>query len=96
MAVTKAEASSPTAMVRNNYEFLGLSTDKKPSEQVPLNSLFLELDTGDFYYLASKATSYEKVVWEGTIVFDLSEDNEQPNLDDNPNSNDQEYQEGGN
>ena len=31
------------------HEFMGLSTDDKPTE-VGVNSLFLELDTGDFYY----------------------------------------------
>ncbi len=31
-------------------EFKGLSTDSKPTSGVPENSLFLELDTGDFYY----------------------------------------------
>ena len=34
----------------DNYEFMGLSTDNKPTEDVAINSLFLELDTGDFYY----------------------------------------------
>lgn len=31
------------------YEYKGLSTDNKPSD-CAVNSLFLELDTGDFYY----------------------------------------------
>lgn len=31
------------------FEFKGLSTDVKPTA-VGVNSLFLELDTGDFYY----------------------------------------------
>ena len=31
-------------------ELEGLSTDEKPTEDVGVNSLFLELDTGDFYY----------------------------------------------
>lgn len=31
------------------YEFKGLSTDTKPTA-CAINSLFLELDTGDFYY----------------------------------------------
>lgn len=40
------------------YEFTGLSTDEKPKdERVALNSLFLELDTGDFYYLKQAASS---------------------------------------
>lgn len=30
-------------------EFLGLSTDNKPTD-VPVNSIFLELNTGDVYY----------------------------------------------
>lgn len=36
------------------YDFKGLSTDSKPTEwggkSIEQNSLFLELDTGDFYY----------------------------------------------
>ena len=32
------------------HEFLGVSTDTKPTNDVAVNSLFLELDTGDFYY----------------------------------------------
>ena len=32
----------------DTYE--GLSTDEKPTEDVVMNALFLELDTGDFYY----------------------------------------------
>ena len=31
-------------------EFRGLSTDSKPTAGVETNALFLELDTGDFYY----------------------------------------------
>ena len=34
----------------NEYDFKGLSTDDKPVENIGVNSLFLELDTGDFYY----------------------------------------------
>ena len=30
-------------------DYVGLSTDTKPAD-VHLNALFLELDTGDFYY----------------------------------------------
>lgn len=33
----------------SEYEYKGLSTDLKPTE-CAVNSLFLELDTGDFYY----------------------------------------------
>jgi len=44
------------AITRNRYNLQGdtcyqcLSTDEKPTENVPLNALLLELDTGDFYY----------------------------------------------
>lgn len=31
-------------------ELTGLSTDTKPTKDVGVNSLFLELDTGDFYF----------------------------------------------
>ena len=44
MAVTMA---SPTDV--SQVEFKGLSTDDKPTD-CGVNSLFLELDTGDFYY----------------------------------------------
>ncbi len=40
------------------HEFKGLSTDTKPS-RCAVNSLFLELDTGDFYYF--NGTTWEKV-----------------------------------
>lgn len=31
-------------------EYRGLSTDTKPTETAAVNSLFLELDTGKFYF----------------------------------------------
>lgn len=34
----------------NDYEFKGMHDDQKPTEGVGVNSLFLELDTGNFYY----------------------------------------------
>lgn len=43
-------------ITRNRYNlqgdtsYQGLSTDEKPTENVPINSLFLELDTGKIYY----------------------------------------------
>lgn len=40
------------------HEFKGLSTDTKPS-RCAVNSLFLELDTGEFYYF--NGTTWEKV-----------------------------------
>lgn len=33
-----------------NADYMGWSTDTKPTEDIPVNTLFLELDTGDFYY----------------------------------------------
>lgn len=39
-------------MITNNgssLDLLGLSTDTKPDDAA-VNTLFLELDTGDFYY----------------------------------------------
>ena len=39
----------------DEFEFKGLSTDDKPTEDVGVNSLFLELDTGDFYYFTGEA-----------------------------------------
>lgn len=38
---------------------LGLSTDSKPITDVDTNTLFLELDTGDFYYF--DGTEWAKV-----------------------------------
>lgn len=40
-------------------EYSGLSTDAKPTENVGVNSLFLELDTGDVYYF--NGTDWAKV-----------------------------------
>lgn len=31
-------------------DYMGLSTDSKPTSDVEVNTLFLELDTGAFYY----------------------------------------------
>lgn len=42
-----------------NADYMGLSTDTKPTEDIPVNTLFLELDTGDFYYF--DGTAWEKV-----------------------------------
>lgn len=43
----------------NDYELKGLSTDTKPTENIAVNSLFFELDTGDFYYF--NGTAWAKV-----------------------------------
>ena len=37
------------------YELKGLSTDIKPVDHIGVNSLFLELDTGLFYYFDGTA-----------------------------------------
>lgn len=36
---------------------VGLSTDEKPTEGVQINTIFLELDTGNFYY-------YDGTAWQ--------------------------------
>lgn len=33
-----------------SYDWRGLSTDEKPTENVAINDLFLEVDTGKGYY----------------------------------------------
>lgn len=64
-------------ITRNRYNlqgdtcYQGLSTDDKPTQDVPLNSIFFELDTGDFYYCesqGSKGSQEEKVVLEETTL----------------------------
>ena len=48
-------------MITNNgatANLVGLSTDDKPTD-AEINTLFLELDTGDFYYF--DGTSWEKI-----------------------------------
>lgn len=42
-----------------NADYMGLSTDTKPTEDIAVNTLFLELDTGDFYYF--DGTDWAKV-----------------------------------
>ena len=53
---------------RYDYDLKGLSTDEKPSEiygiKIVENSIFFEVDTGDFYYLKSQATDLIPAVWE--------------------------------
>lgn len=41
----------------NYFEFEGLSTDTKPTEDIGVNSKFHELDTGDTYYFTGEAWS---------------------------------------
>lgn len=65
MAVTVESKSYIIGSQNADFELKGLSTDEKPTEingiAVHQNSLFLELDTGDFYYLKSQGeTSTQK------------------------------------
>lgn len=41
------------------HDYKGLSTDTKPTETAAVNDLFLELDTGKFYYF--NGTTWEEV-----------------------------------
>ena len=50
MAVTRNDCRQG-----NYHEYTGLSTDTKPTTGVGVNSLFLELDTGDIYYYTGEA-----------------------------------------
>ena len=43
----------------NEHEYKGESTDTKPTENVAVNSIFFELDTGDFYYF--NGTAWAKI-----------------------------------
>ena len=47
-----------TNRAANEHDYKGLSTDTKPTN-CAVNSLFLELDTGDFYYFTGE--TWEKV-----------------------------------
>lgn len=59
MAVTM-KATYNVAGTRNfQYDVMCLSTDTKPTEKIGLNSLCLELDTGDLYYF--NGTAWAKV-----------------------------------
>lgn len=59
MAITIHGITNVDGDAEKTYEFCGLSTDSKPTEvdgkDIEVNSLFLELDTGDFYYFNGSA-----------------------------------------
>lgn len=60
--VTIANIKTPIAKTTNNppdYDLKGLSTDAKPTNNIAINSLFFEMDTGNFYYF--NGTSWGKV-----------------------------------
>ena len=53
--ITVNAMKNVVATTAADFEFKGLSTDEKPvgtigEQEISVNSLFLELDTGDFYY----------------------------------------------
>ena len=49
MAITNM--GSPNGASGARFDFMGLSSDAKPTNTaMEVNSLFLELDTGDVYY----------------------------------------------
>ena len=48
MAITNM--GSPNGASGARFDFIGLSSDTKPTENIEVNSLFFELDTGDAYY----------------------------------------------
>lgn len=54
MAITLNAIKNVDGDSVKEYDFKGLSTDSKPTEwegqDIEANSLFWELDTGDFYY----------------------------------------------
>lgn len=58
-------------ITRNRYNlqgdtcYQGISTDNKPTEGVPINALFLELDSGDFYYFDGESWAKVGVVSSG-------------------------------
>ena len=56
--VTISHISRPRTGL-DDYEFKGLSTDTKPTFEVGVNSLFFEVDKGDFYYFTGE--TWEKV-----------------------------------
>lgn len=59
----------------DDCEFKGLSTDEKPT-WCAANSLFLELDTGDFYYLKSQggsSTTRETLIEEQSLECEKSQ-----------------------
>lgn len=72
MAVTVYAQRRVIGTNRYDYDLKGLSTDPKPSQiygiDIVENSLFLEMDTGDFYYLKSQgSTQWVELIAEQTV-----------------------------
>lgn len=68
------------------YEYKGLSTDEKPTD-CAANSLFLELDTGKFYYFDGEAWNElgtggggggGDVLFDGDVTFEYRGDDPEP------------------
>lgn len=55
MAVTLKAKYNIAGTEKFQYDIMGLSTDMKPTEKIGINSLFLELDTGDVYYYTGES-----------------------------------------
>ena len=53
MAITNL--GFPNGENGNLFQFMGLSTDTKPTEGIAVNSLFLELDTNDIFYFTGES-----------------------------------------
>ena len=52
--ITNTLAKNALSIDPNRGEFLGVHTDAKPTD-VSVNSIFIELDTGDVYYYTGAA-----------------------------------------
>ena len=80
-----------------DYKLKGLSTDEKPSKingvNIGENSLFLEMDTGDFYYLKQQGSSSteRKEVLEETTFSNWEHDNNYYYVYDDAPQNDATY-----
>ena len=53
MAITNM--GSPNGASGARFDLIGLSSDTKPTENIEVNSLFFELDTGDAYYYTGES-----------------------------------------
>lgn len=57
MAIRFEKRSNTGNTGKDIYDYIGASTDTKPTEDVGDYSLFFEMDTGDIYYF--NGTSWE-------------------------------------
>jgi len=54
-----------TSVDQSTYEFRGLSTDTKPTENVGNGSLFFEMDTSKWYMFDASANTWMEITWRG-------------------------------